>query len=437
MDRRNFLQGLGSVAVTGALAEQASTAFPASKPESRSPTPTRPVVKVCGVGAGGSKIVNRLMAIGVEGVTEYACIAADESDLARCTAHRKLLVGHGDYSSNRSVASRLAKPWETVALLDGADVVVLIAGLGGDDDAAIATDVVFRARKSGRQVASLLLMPFHHDIDKDIGARRGMELPQMNSHVSMVISTGAIRDGLGHRQTKAEFLAATDYAVLRSLQAILAMTATGLGLLQAAPEEAGLASAKIYAAELLREVTIWAIETEVTISEMRSSASSLRAEMSNLESATSNHYLAYDAFHSSQADVYAANARVSRIEFAVKGFESQANLKAMLADREQMMQTLQERRDVLERAADELTRLDYNCRAWGRNIKRSREFVAVWSEDLKQRLAELTACARLIDSDPEMPKSIAHATAVLDRAESALGDIEIEKLVSGVEEYLA
>lgn len=437
MDRRNFLQGLGSVAVTGALSEQASAAFPVSKLESHRPSPTRPVVKVCGAGTGGSNIVNHLMAIGIDGVTEYVCIAADESDLARCTARRKLLVGHGDYAPSRSVASRLTKRSETVALLGGADVVVLIAGLGGDDDAAIATHVASCARKSGQQVATLLLMPFHHDIDKEVGARQGMVLPQVHSHVSMVISTEAIRDSLGHQQTMAEFMAATDNAVLRSLQAIIAMTTSGPGLLHAAPEEAGLASAKIYAAELVREVKRCAIETEVAIYEMKSAASSLREEISGLESAANDHYLASDAFHSAQADVYAANARVRGIEFEGKGFESQANLKAMMADREHMIQTLQERRDVLERAADELRRLDYNCRVWEQNIKRSRESVAGWSEDLKQRLAELTAYAGPIESDPDVPKSIVHATAVLDRAESALGDIEIAKLIAGVKKDLA
>ncbi len=436
MDRRNFLQGLGSVAVTGVLAEQASATIPAGTLVSNGPLSSKPVVKVCGIGSGGSNIVNHLMATGVEGVTEYACIAADKSDLDRCTAQGKLLIGHGD-SDKRSTARKLMNPLGIRALLDGAKVVVLIAGLGGDAEATIATYVASHARKSGQQVASLLLMPFHQDIDKEIGARHGMVSPQISSHVSMVISTEAIRASLGHQRTMAEYLAATDNAVLRALQAILAMTTSEPGLLHAAPEEASLASARVYAAELLREVERCAVETEVAIYEMKSAASSLREEMSNLEGATRDHYLASDAFHSSQADLYEADANVRRMEFSERAVDSQTTLRSMAGEREQMVRTLMERRETLECAASELTRRNHNCRVWKSHIERARESISGWSEDLGERVSELKSSATLLGDDPEVPKAIAHADTVLARGESALGDIEIAKLLQGVEMDLA
>jgi hypothetical protein len=323
------------------------------------------------------------------------------------------------------------------ALLDGANVVVLIAGLGGDAEAEIATDVCVYARKAGLQVASLLLMPFHQDLDKEIGARHGMVLPQTNSHVSMVISTEAIQASLGHQRTMAEYLAATDNAVLRALQAILAMTTSGPGLLRAAPEEASRASARIYAAELLREVERCAVETEVAIYELKSAVGSLREEAAHLESATNEHYLASDAFHAAQADVYLANAKVRRMNFSAKGFESHTDLKAMLAEREQKVRTLQASRTVVECAADELTRLSYNCRAFKSNIEHASESVSWWSEDLAARLSELKNYATLIGNDPDLPKATTHVATVLARAESALQDIEITKLVQVAEKNLS
>lgn len=436
MDRRNFLQGLGSVAVTGALAEQASAAFPTGRLVSNKPLSSKPVVKVCGIGSGGSNIVNHLMAMGVEGVTEYVCIAADKSDLDRCTAHGKLLIGHGD-SDKRSTARKLMNPLGIRALLDGANVVVLIAGLGGDAEATIATYVASHARKSGQQVASLLLMPFHQDIDKEIGARHGMVSPQISSHVSMVISTEAIRASLGHQRTMAEYLAATDNAVLRALQAILAMTTSGPGLLRAAPEEASRASARIHAAELLREVERCAVETEVAIYELKWAAGSLREEMSNLEGATNNHYLASDAFHSSQADVYAANASIRSLEVSERAVESQAKLRAMVAERDQMARTLRERREVLESAAGELARRISNSRVWKSHIERARELISWWSEDLKERFSELKSSATRIGDERDVSKSVAHATTVLVRANSALRDVEVSKLVQAVEKNLS
>jgi hypothetical protein len=439
MDRRNFLQGLGSVAVTGALAEQAGAALPVGQVAPETPALRKSFVRVCGVGAGGSTMVNHLMAMGAEGVNEYVCVTTSPADLDTSKASRKLLVGHGkEYSTESPAEVRRRNRGEIQALLDGGDVVVVIAGPGSEAEAVITTDVVSTARMSGQQAASLLLMPiYRRDTDNEMGESSGMLAARTNSHVSMVISTEAIQASLGHQGTMAEFLAATDNTALRALRAILAMTSSGEGLLHATPEGTSHASAKIYAAELLREVTRCAREIELAICEMKSSADSLREEAAHLESATNEHYLASDAFHSAQADMYLANAKVRRMEFSGKGFESHTDLKGMLADREQKVRTLQARRTVVECAADELTRLSYNCRALKSNIEHVRESVSYWSEDLTARLSELKNSATLIGNDSDLPKAITHATTVLARAESVLGDIEIAKLVQGVEKDLA
>lgn len=438
MDRRNFLQGIASVAVASAIVEHASATIPDQMIAPDRTLPRMPVVTVCGVGAGGCKIINHLMVMDVEGVTEYVCVATDKSDLDNCAANRKLLVGHGDYLSKGTLASRRANLLEIRALLDGADVVIVIAGLGGDAEAEIATDVANCSGKSGQQVASLLLMPFFYGgIDSEIGARHGMILPQINSHVSMVISTEAIRGSLGHMRPMAEYLAVTDNAVLRALRAMVAMTTSGQGLLNPATAAVSHASAGIYAAELLREAKRCAVETEVALYEMKAAASSLREENRSRENLTDDHYVASEALHSSMANVFEGNAKVTRLELAGSSVESLAELKAARTELDSMERVLKVRQGVLEETNSELVRRIENCSAWETNIKRSRESILVWSESLAESLSELKSSAMLIGHDPDVSRSIAHATAVLADAKTALGDVEIARLVHSVEMNLA
>lgn len=437
MDRRNFIQSIGGVAVAGTLADSASAALGVNQVAPSGTRTSNLLLKICGIGTGGCNIVNHLMAMGVAGVAEYVCIAMDRIDHDRCTAHRKLFVDSGQTPDGSEVVA-LKNSAEFAALLHGADVVLMIAGLGGDAEERITSYAGWYAKKLGLQVASVLVMPFfHRGIDDEMGARHGMVGPQVHSHVSMVVSTESIYARLGLQRTMAEELAAVDHAIFRAVQTMVYMTTSGPGMVHAAPEEANHASARIYATELFRDMRRCAVETEVAIYEMKSVANSLREAISNLKTATDDHHLAAETFHCIQAEVYSANAAIKQMESQERTIESQANLIAAMTDREQLIRTLKECRGVLESAAGELAQWNHNCRHGKSEIERTRESITWWSGDLRERLTELRQFGAFIEHEPEVLKEIGRATTVLAGAESALGDIEIARLVQGVDENLA
>lgn len=178
------------------------------------------------------------------------------------------------------------------------------------------------------------------------------------------------------------------------------------------------------------------VETEVALYEMKSVANGLREAVSNLKTATDGHHLAAEAFHCIQADVFAANAATIRMESRERTIETQADLIAAMNDREQLIRTLNERRKVLECAAGELRVWNHNCRHGKSEIERTREAITWWSRELSNRLTELGKCGPFIEHEPEVLAEIDRATTVLARAENALGDIEIARLVQGVDENL-
>lgn len=437
MDRRNFIQGIGSAAIAGTLVQPASAALGVNQVAPSGTRTSNLLLKICGIGTGGCNIINHLMAMGVAGVAEYVCIAMDRIDHDRCTAHRKLFVDSGQTPDGSEVVA-LKNSGEFAALLQGADVVLMIAGLGGDAEERITSYAGGYAKKLGLQVASVLVMPFfHRGIDDEMGARHGMVGPQVHSHVSMVVSTESIYASLGLQRTMAEELAAVDHAIFRAVQTIVYMTTSGPGMVHAAPEEANHASARIYATELFRDMRRCAVETEVAIYEMKSVANSLREAISNLKTATDDHHLAAEAFHYIQVDVFAANAAITRMESWERTTETQADLIAAMNDREQLIRTLNERRKVLAYAAGELGAWNYNCRHGKSEIERTREAITWWSGNLQERLTELRQFGAFIEHEPEVPTEIDRATNVLVHAKDALGDIEIARLVKGVEEDLA
>jgi len=239
MDRRHFLQGFGTVALVGASPDRANPSLLADRPAPDIHSQKKPVVKVCGVGDSGCTIVGNLIAIGFKHVTEYFCVTNNKAALDSGSAHRTLLIDNNELSSSQHAgAFSCATRKEIGVLVDGADTVIVIAGFGGDVEARIATHVACIARLSGTQVASILLMPFFHPRGgHGLGARHDMLMPQINSHVSMVISTEALGGSLGQQGTPAELQAVSDRAVVQSLKVVLAMTTTGPSPFFAANEE--------------------------------------------------------------------------------------------------------------------------------------------------------------------------------------------------------
>ncbi len=142
----------------------------------------RPVIKVLGLGGGGSNAVNRMLALGIPGV-EFIAANTDAQALKQSTAPVKLQLGPqltrglgtgGDPEIGRKAAEESAEDLRQV--LQGADLVFLTAGLGGGTGTGAIPVAARIARELGAIAVSVVTLPFAFEIGRrQVNAREGLE----------------------------------------------------------------------------------------------------------------------------------------------------------------------------------------------------------------------------------------------------------------------
>jgi len=112
-------------------------------------------IKVIGVGGGGSNAVNRMIDAGLKGV-EFIAINTDAQALARSNADVKLRIGDKltrglGAGANPEVGKKAAEESnaELAALVQGADMVFVTAGMGGGTGTGAAPLIASIAREAG------------------------------------------------------------------------------------------------------------------------------------------------------------------------------------------------------------------------------------------------------------------------------------------------
>ncbi len=121
--------------------------------------PERTVIKVIGLGGGGSNAIDRMMHVGIGGI-DFITANTDVQALARSEAPVKVQLGprltHGLGAGGKpKVGERAAEESykELVRVLTGADMVFLTAGMGG----GTGTGAIPVAARAGREVGALTL----------------------------------------------------------------------------------------------------------------------------------------------------------------------------------------------------------------------------------------------------------------------------------------
>jgi cell division protein FtsZ len=128
-----------------------------------------PRMLAMGIGGVGNDLLTHLMDNDSDGVY---CVAVDTDryHLQIARAHSKLLIESklssdsgtgGDVDAGRDAALRGCKSLDRT--LQGADVVFVLAGMGGGTGGGAAPIVSDLARKSGSLVVGLVTMPFHFE----------------------------------------------------------------------------------------------------------------------------------------------------------------------------------------------------------------------------------------------------------------------------------
>ncbi len=144
-------------------------------------TAHKPVIKVVGLGGGGSNAINRMIELGFTGVDFIAC-NTDAQALKSSLATTKIQLGPrvtrglgagGDPKIGEAAAEESYR--ELNAAMAGADMVFLTAGMGGGTGTGAIAIAARVARALGAVTVAVVTTPFMFEIGKrQVNAREGL-----------------------------------------------------------------------------------------------------------------------------------------------------------------------------------------------------------------------------------------------------------------------
>ena len=124
------------------------------------------VIKVIGVGGGGCNAVNRMVEAGLKGV-DFIAVNTDRQALNRCLAETKVQIGEKltrglGAGANPEVGQRAAEETldEITALMDGADMIFVTAGMGGGTGTGAAPIIAKASMDCGALTVAVVTKPF-------------------------------------------------------------------------------------------------------------------------------------------------------------------------------------------------------------------------------------------------------------------------------------
>lgn len=153
----------------------------------------KPVIKILGLGGGGSNAVNRLIELGMEDV-EYIAANTDLQALRQSLAPRKIQLGPKltrglGAGGNPSVGEGAAEEsWRELSdALKGADLVFLTAGMGGGTGTGSIPVAARVAREVGAVTVAVVTTPFSFELGRrQKNAREG--LARLAPHADTLIT---------------------------------------------------------------------------------------------------------------------------------------------------------------------------------------------------------------------------------------------------------
>ncbi|MEC8973969.1 MAG: hypothetical protein VX509_08605, partial [Verrucomicrobiota bacterium] len=136
-----------------------------SKP-GKKPTTTNPTIRLIGLGETGVKLVETLAMIAPEGVVAHS-LDTDNRSLSRCHQSRTFLLGQaipcglgtgGDSALARAAVESDSD--ELAGIVDDADLVFIVAGMGGGTGTGAAPFLANLAKRAGALVVGVAATPF-------------------------------------------------------------------------------------------------------------------------------------------------------------------------------------------------------------------------------------------------------------------------------------
>jgi cell division protein FtsZ len=186
------------------------------------------VVRVVGVGGGGANAVDAMIRAGLKGV-DYIAVNTDLRALNRSQAGTKVAIGrsttHGLGAGGvvREAESAAREAAEAIGnTIEGSDLVVIVAGLGGGTGSGAAPVVAELARSKGALTLAVVTMPFGFE-----GVRKAHVAQDASAALSGLVDAVAtvpndqVREQMPMDVTVEDAFGAIDEAMRRSVAEVV------------------------------------------------------------------------------------------------------------------------------------------------------------------------------------------------------------------------
>ncbi len=185
------------------------------------------VLKVIGVGGGGNNVVNRMVRSGMQGV-EFIAVNTDRQCLSASEATQKLAIGEKltggkGAGANPDVGRESAKESkeQITALLEGADMVFVTAGMGGGTGTGVAPVVAEIAKEKGILTVGVVTKPFNFEGRRRMDqAAQGIEELRQKVDSLVIIPNDRLQYATDEKITFANAFAIADDVLRQAVQSI-------------------------------------------------------------------------------------------------------------------------------------------------------------------------------------------------------------------------
>ena len=235
MKRRSFIRYLVGIAATFgvAVAGKFAHASSASDPKMANPGATpgflpskskpraagKPLIKVIGIGGAGASAVDHMIRDGLSGV-EFVCVDTDAETLKGSSADTKLQLIPGLESGSQSGQTvrdtALAVRTQIADVVRGADLVFIIAGMGGNTGTGVAVTVAEVAQELGILTVALATKPLASEGRRLAFAEGGIAELDKHTDTMIVIDNAEIMYAMedwGEPVTAAEAFENSDWSL--------------------------------------------------------------------------------------------------------------------------------------------------------------------------------------------------------------------------------
>ena len=184
-------------------------------------------IKVVGVGGAGCNAINRMITEGIQGV-DFVAINTDGQALQNCMAPHKVRIGDkltkglgagGDPEKGAKAAEESSE--EIYAVLKGADMVFVTAGMGGGTGTGAAPLVAQMAKELGSLTIGVVTRPFSFEGDRrKISAEGGIAKMKEKADTLIVIPNDRVLQLVDKKASMADAFILADSVLYQGVQGI-------------------------------------------------------------------------------------------------------------------------------------------------------------------------------------------------------------------------